>query len=69
MVLAKSGKRRIIHFSKEQQLTTEENIENMALAVRELTGDWVTMISCEDILALDRHHYDQIVYFGQPSDL
>ena len=50
-------------------MTTEENIENIALAVRELTGDWVNTISCEDILAPERYHYDQIVYFGQPSDL
>jgi len=45
------------------------NYELIASIVRELTGDWVTEIDCDDIQKDNRKFYDEVVYFGDKKDL
>ena len=70
MIFSKAGNmKRYINFQPNADLTPEQNVENMALVVRELTGDWFVEIPCEDIQREDRFFYDEVVYFGDAKDL
>ena len=62
------GLRRMISFAKLVE-KKEENEQILATIVRELSGDWITWIECEAIQNEDRIFYDQVVYFGEGSDL
>ncbi len=37
----------------------------VANIVRELSGDWIAEIACEDIQKQGRWYYDELVYFGK----
>ncbi len=39
--------------------------KRLALAVRELTGEWFREIDCNDIQKDQRFFYDEVVYFGE----
>lgn len=40
-----------------------------ATIVKELTGDWVTEISCSEIQGQNRWYYDEVIFFGDADDL
>ena len=48
MVMSKDGLRRMIHFTKIADVKAE-NEKVLAMIVRELSGDWLNGIACEDI--------------------
>jgi len=60
---------RMIHFKRNKEATREENEQMMAMIVRELSGDWVHPIKCDEIQGQNRWFYDEIVYFGAQEDL
>jgi len=41
----------------------------LAKILRELTGEWVHFVECDQIQHEDRYFYDEIVYFGKEDDL
>ena len=47
----------------------EAEIRDFALIVRELTGEWIHFIECDQIQAPKRFFYDEFVYFGDEYDL
>lgn len=46
----------------------QKNVELFANILKELTGDFVTEIKCEDIHKKKRHFYDEVIYFGPKED-
>ena len=67
MVMAQ-GLRRMIDW-KDVRETAAESEQAFAEAIKELTGDWVTEISCDGIQLPDRENYVEVVYFGAKEDL
>ena len=63
-----AGLRRLLHYHPVHD-TEEENIQHFVGMLRELTGDWVEEIACEDIQRDERYTYDEVVYFGDADDL
>ena len=47
----------------------EENVEHFSAIMRELTGEWIHYIECEDIQHESRFFYDEFVYFGPEDEL
>jgi len=41
----------------------------MLSILRELTGEWISEVSCEDIQSPNRLFYDELVFFGDAEDL
>lgn len=44
-------------------------VEHFSLVVRELTGEFIHFIECDQIQAETRYFYDEIVFFGDEADL
>ena len=49
--------------------TKAEDEAHLALIIKELTGDFVEPITCSDIQAEMRHHYDEVVYMGPKKEI
>ena len=47
----------------------KKNEEFFAAIVRELTGDWISDIACDDIHSKNRRTFDEVIYFGPKKDL
>ena len=62
------GQRKMIGFQLKDQ-TVKEHEESMAKIVRQFTGDWFTVVSCDKIQHPKRRNYDEVVYFGPRADL
>lgn len=45
------------------------NHELFASIVRELSGEWITEIKCDDIQKDGRRFFDEVIYFGPKKDL
>ena len=64
---------RMIHWETVSQ-EWEEAVHTFATAVRELTGDFVKKIKCEDIQKPGRDQkkdgfWNEVIYFGDKEDL
>ena len=51
------------------EATMEQEVEAFSMIVRELTGEWIHFVECEDIQHEGRYFYDEFVYFGDADDL
>ena len=61
---------RFLHFAKLDADNDPRDAEKrLALIMRELTGEWYREIPCGEIQAEPRFYYDEVVYFGEASDL
>ena len=47
----------------------EEQVQEISDSVAELTGDWVREIQCDMVQFWERHHDDEVVYYGALEDL
>ena len=63
-----TGMYRFLGLSKTED-KEQEQVKNIANTVRELTGDWVTQIDCNNIQFWNRPLNDEAVYFGAEEDL
>ena len=68
VVSQKTGLRRYLHYEVVADDQKEEE-EHLALIIKELTGDFITPATCEEIQAETRYHYDEVVYFGDKQDI
>lgn len=69
MVIAKdSGLYRFLHLSKTQEKESKQ-VDDIAQAVLELTGEWVVEIECDKIQFFEREAFDEVVYFGAVENL
>ena len=46
-----------------------DNARMFASIVMELTGNWVIPIRCQDIQGQKRDYFDEVVFYGDKSDL
>lgn len=61
---------RFLHFAKlEADKDPRDAEKRLALIMRELTGEWYREISCAEIQGEPRFYYDEVVYFGEVTDL
>ena len=52
-----------------EEATFEENAQFLAQIIRELTGEWIHYVECDDIQGEDRTFFDEMVFFGDKEDL
>ena len=63
------GINRYVHYTRDGKSSQLEEEKKFADIVRELTGEWFTLIHCDKIQSKQRFYYDEVVYFGEQSDL
>ena len=68
IIMSSLGPRRMINFHKIDE-DKAENEKVIALLMKELSGDWVEEIACEDIQKKERYNYDEVVYLGAAKDI
>jgi len=62
------SKHRMLGYSKQSTEKTEDDIFFAGL-VRELTGDFMSEIQCDQIQAEDRDYHDELVFFGSKDEV
>jgi len=68
VVARKAGLRRYLHYGLSSDVKTEDE-NNFAQIIKELTGDFIVEIKCDDIQSETRFYYDEVVYLGSKEDL
>ena len=64
----KFGFSRYLHYEMLHETKAEEEAY-FALIIKELTGDFVVPIECDEIQADMRHHYDEVVFMGPKKEI
>ena len=57
-----------LNFSKYYE-EKDANVEFFAAVIKDLTGDWIYTVECDDIYNPDRWYYNEVVFFGDQEDL
>lgn len=67
-IITGHGQKKTLGFQLKNKII-KENEESLAKIVRQYTGDWFTVVKCNQIQHEKRRNFDEVVYFGPKADL